>query len=108
MSGTEDWDHDSAVKKPPMKRLTSVVSVRFAPHEEKALRRLAAERGISLSQLVREASLGIGSPSSVKAARHATTSDAQEAAVSYGWPGTNAASQGTPAPQALTASGSRS
>ncbi len=107
MSGTEDWDHDSAVKKPPMKRLSSVVSVRFAPHEERALRRLAEERGISLSQLVREASLGRGQPSSVRAAIRATTSAAQEAAVSYDWPGTNAASQSTPAPQALTASGSR-
>jgi pyruvate/2-oxoglutarate dehydrogenase complex dihydrolipoamide acyltransferase (E2) component len=107
MTGTEDWDHDSAVKKPPMKRLSSVVSVRFAPHEEEALRRLAEERGISLSQLVRQASLGLGQPSSGRVAKRATTSAAKEATVSYEWPGAHATSQSTPAPQALTASGSR-
>lgn len=108
MSATEEWDNEAAVKRPPMKRLSSVVSVRFAPDEEEALRRSAEERGISLSQLVREASLGMGQPNSAQPARRATTSAASNATVAYDWAGINAASQSTPAPQVLTASGSRS
>lgn len=51
----DDWDDAAAVKVTPRKRLSAVVTVRLAPDEEEVLRQVAEAKGISLSQLVRDA-----------------------------------------------------
>ncbi|MBI2238506.1 MAG: DUF1778 domain-containing protein [Actinobacteria bacterium] len=53
----EEWGKPSTAKRRGSRRLETVVSVRFAPEEEEAIRRAAERRGEFLSAFVRRSAL---------------------------------------------------
>jgi hypothetical protein len=61
------WGEPEGVRgqKPERRRLNAMVSVRFAPEEEDALRAEAERRGVSLSSLVRQTVLRELAPSAI-------------------------------------------
>jgi uncharacterized protein (DUF1778 family) len=53
----EEWGEPESVEKPKNRRLAAMISVRFAPEEEAAVRQAAATRGESVSHFIRQAAL---------------------------------------------------
>jgi uncharacterized protein (DUF1778 family) len=53
----EEWGEPKPSSKPKRRRLAAMISVRFAPQEEDAIRKAASARGESVSHFVRQAAL---------------------------------------------------
>jgi hypothetical protein len=53
----EEWGEPVHAPKPPRRRLVAMISVRFSPEEEQAVRRAAQEMGKSVSNFIRGAAL---------------------------------------------------
>jgi hypothetical protein len=73
----DEWGEAEA--SPPQRRLAAMVSVRLAPEEESRLRRIAADRGESLSEFFRKAALeraGAGKMAAPQIISSATTASA--------------------------------
>ena len=53
----EEWGDAEPTERRPSRRLASMISVRFSPEEEELIRARAAQRGTSVSNLIRQAVL---------------------------------------------------
>jgi hypothetical protein len=58
----QEWGQPVPAPRAHRRRLVSMISVRFTPHEERAVRRVAAVQGLSVSGFLRQAALRQAAP----------------------------------------------
>jgi hypothetical protein len=57
-----EWGQPVPAPRPHRRRLAAMISVRFTPDEERAVRRVAAGQGLSVSGFLRQAALDQAAP----------------------------------------------